>query len=151
MKQLKLIATFIVVLIYSSISWATDIHECEDELGERSFQKRCPPGSKLLGETRYSGKAPKSETILPDLVLYSIPACDACDQVRKHLSEKNISLTEKNVEGNGELQHELKTKTGGDLRVPVLVIGDKVIPGFDETKLTNALTDAGFLTKESTQ
>ena len=145
MKQLTLIPAFIVLLLCSNISWATDIRECEDELGERSFQKYCPAGSKFLGEITYSGKSPKSEAVLPALVLYSIPECDVCDEMRKDLSGKNITITEKNIKDNGELQLELKTKTGGDLRVPVLLIGEEVIAGYDAENLRIALTKAGYM------
>ncbi|MFT5134439.1 MAG: glutaredoxin [Gammaproteobacteria bacterium] len=149
MKQLTPIPAFIVLLLCSNISWATDIRECEDELGERSFQKYCPAGSKFLGEITYSGKSPKSKVVLPALVLYSVPECEVCDLTRSDLSEKNIAFTEKNIKDNGELQLELKTKTGGELRVPVLLIGEQVITGYDAANLKIALTKAGYIVEDN--
>ena len=50
---------------------------------------------------------------------------------------------------DNELQLELKTKIGGDLRVPVLLIGEKVVLGYDRAGLTSALKDAGYASEES--
>ncbi len=147
MKQLKLFSIIVVLLLATGIVSATNIHECEDELGNRTFQKYCPPGSKSLAEKQYSGKSSATDAAskLPALVLYAVPGCEVCDKMRDHLSGKNISVTEKNIKDNGELQQELKSKTGGDLRVPVLLIGQKVIAGYDAANLTSALRDAGYL------
>lgn len=148
MILLKPVYLFAALLFGANAAWATNVYECEDELGNRSFQKHCPPGSKSLSEKRYSSKAASTETALPTLVLYAVPNCEVCDQMREYLSGKDIAVTEKNIKDNGELQLELKTKTGGDLRVPVLLIGEKVIAGYDAQNLTMALTEAGYLAKE---
>ena len=147
MKHLKLFSIIAVLLLATSAVSATKIHECEDELGNRTFQKYCPPGSKSLAEKQYSGKSSATDAAskLPALVLYAVPNCNVCDQMRDHLSGKNISVTEINIKDNGELQQELKSKTGGDLRVPILLIGEKVLAGYNSINLTLALKDAGYL------
>ena len=86
---------------------------------------------------------------MPLLVLYAIPGCGVCDQVGKHFTDMNIAVTEKNIQGNSGLQPELKTKTGGDLRVPVLLTGKKVIAGYNAEKLNLALADAGYIDEEA--
>ena len=65
--------------------------------------------------------------------------------MRNDLSSKNLSVTEKNIKDNGDLQQELKAKTGGDLRVPVLLIGETVVAGYDANKLQLALQKSGHL------
>jgi len=134
--------------ILSTNAFAVKVYECEDELGNRSFQQQCPPGTTAVKEKNYStrGSSPASgQSKLAPLVLYLVPDCDVCDQVKEFLSVRNISLTEKNIKDNGALQQELKGKTGGDLRVPVLLIGDKAISGYDRSSLTSALTTAGYI------
>ena len=148
MNQLKPVYLFVALLLSSNSAWSVNILECEDEQGNRSFQKHCPPGSKSLAEKHYSNKTASAETALPALVLYTVPDCAVCDEMREDLAKKNIAVTEKNIKDDGELQLELKTKTGGDPRVPVLLIGDKVIAGYDAQNLTTALTEAGYLAKE---
>ena len=140
----------VVALLLSVPSvWATNVHLCEDESGNKTFQKHCPPGSVSVSSKNYSdGKQQAEEKELPALVMYAIPECDVCDQMRKHLSANNLQVTEKNIEGNGELQQELKSKTGGELRVPILLVGEKVVAGYDEYNVNTALKEAGYEVKE---
>lgn len=56
---------------------------------------------------------------------------------------KNITVEQKNIENNVELQNELKGKTG-NLKVPTVIIGEVIITDYDEDKLSSALTEAGF-------
>ena len=151
MKHLNVLFIFAALLLAAGTVSAAKIHECEDELGNKTFQKHCPPGSKSLAEKNYSAKVNTSDesSQLPNLILYTVPQCEVCDQMRKHLSGKNIPVTEKNIKDNGELQQELKAKTGGDLRVPVLLIGEKVVAGYDVSSLSAALVAAGYETEQS--
>ncbi len=148
MNIFRTVAALAGFCLFSTNIWAVKVYECEDELGNRSFEQQCPPGTTSVKEKNYSTTASRSvsgQSKLAPLVLYFIPDCDVCDQVKEFLKVRNISLTEKNIKDNGVLQQELKSKTGGDLRVPVLLIGEKVISGYDRTSLTSALTAAGYV------
>lgn len=147
MKHLRLILVVFGLALSTPPVFATKIHECEDEQGNRTFQKTCPPGSTSLSSKEYSsGKSRDQDEAegLPSLVLYAVPDCEVCDLLRNDLSSKKLSVTEKNIKDNGLLQQELKSKTGGDLRVPVLLIGDKVVAGYNQGNLVTALKEAGF-------
>ena len=146
MNYLPLLAIVLTSFLGSHTAWATKIHECEDEQGNRTFQKYCPPGSTVLAAKNYSSATHSSDAnaVLPALVLYAVPDCAVCDQLREDLSARNISVTEKNIKDNGLLQQELKSKTGGDLRVPVLLIGEQVISGYEKDSLSSALEKAGY-------
>ncbi|NKB37810.1 MAG: hypothetical protein GKR93_11670 [Gammaproteobacteria bacterium] len=144
--QLSILALLALCI---SPSWSAQIHECEDQLGNRTFEKHCPPGTKSLSTKNYTVKKSKEGPSLPSLTMYMIPECEVCDEMRKDLSSKNINITEKNIKDNGELQQELKIKTDGDLRVPVLIIGEKIISGYDAAKLEVALQQAGYLKEDS--
>ena len=100
----------------------------------------------MLAAKNYSSATHSSDAnaVLPALVLYAVPDCAVCDQLREDLSARNISVTEKNIKDNGLLQQELKSKTGGDLRVPVLLIGEQVISGYEKDSLSSALEKAGY-------
>lgn len=147
MKCILSYITFTLLSLTALPGWAVNIYECEDEQGNRTFERRCPPGTTPINQKSYKTKAPggggTQKTNL-NATLYVVPDCDTCDQVREFLSIRNISFTEKDVNDNVELQEELKDKTGGDLRVPVLVLGDKVLSGYNRTSLLNALADAGY-------
>ena len=147
MKRIIRLFVIVTTILVASKASASQIHECEDELGARTFQKHCPPGSTSLSVKKYNVKnlAGTTAANLPSLVLYSIPKCDMCDNMRNDLAEKNITFTEKNIKDNGELQQQLKAKTGGDLRVPVLLIGEEVVAGYDAEKLKTALQASGYI------
>ncbi len=152
MKKINFTLLLISIYMMSANAWAVKVNECEDELGNKTFQKVCPPGSSSVGEKNYStnsSSSSASRSNLSPLVLYLVPDCDVCNEVKEFLAVRNISLTEKNVKDDVALQQELKSKTGGDLRVPVLVIGEKTVSGYNRSGLTSALTEAGYISEEA--
>ena len=144
MKKFQRLALTATLLIASLPAWAVTVVQCEDEHGAKSFQAQCPPGTKQVAEKNYNTAAgtPAAQS-LPELVLYLVPDCDSCAQVKEFLSVRNIPYTEKNVGNDAALQQELKDKAG-DLRVPVLMIGDQKLAGYNREALLNALTAAGY-------
>ena len=78
------------------------------------------------------------------VVLYTVPVCDACDLVRNLLDKQGIPYTEKNAEDDAEVQQEIKDKAG-QLAVPVLGIGPKVITGYVGTLIRSELAEAGYV------
>jgi glutaredoxin len=151
MNKYKISALLLFSAFLSSNAWAVKVYECEDEQGNRSFERVCPPGSTPLNKKEYSTKRANSNSGISKspLVLYVIPNCDSCEQVKEFLSVRNISASEKDVTDDIALQQELKSKTGGDLRVPVLMVGDKVLSGYNRTNLISELTDAGYISASS--
>lgn len=151
MNTIRAIILIFSFWIISTHVWAVKVYECEDELGNRSFQANCPPGSTLVNEKNYStGKGNNSdENKLMPLVLYMVPDCIVCNQVKDYIVEKKLALTEKNVEEDFELQQELKSKNNGQLRVPVLLVGDMAISGFNPDNIASALSDAGYISGET--
>jgi len=127
--------------------------ECEDNQGNRSFQTSCPPDSKIVNQKKINtGNTSAKSTAKSDIeiLLYAIPECAGCDEIRELLSSRNISYTEKNVDNNIELQKEL-TELTGELRVPTTVIGDKVLTGYGRSELLNTLKDTGLIVEEETK
>jgi glutaredoxin len=152
MKALICSAAVISLYFFTNLSSAVDIIECEDEQGNKTFAQQCPPGSKAVNRRSYStvtADAAATGTSV-SATLYVVPACDTCDQVREFLDIRKISVTEKDISKDVELQNELKEKTGGDLRVPVVLIGDKVLSGYNRASLQEALAAAGYQEPEAT-
>ena len=147
MNQIKLTALlFVFFLIPINVS-AVEINECEDEEGNRSFQKKCPPGSTSVNKTNYAtrGSDPTSAQSKPvSVVLYLKLDCRTCDQVKEFLTVNNIPMTEKNVTDNDEIREELVITTGINAGVPVLIVGDQLIRGFDNIRMASLLRDAGY-------
>lgn len=135
-----------VLLFFSQSTQAVTILQCEDEQGNISFQDRCPPGTKEVGAKDYKtrGSGDDSATYTGPATLYRIAECDGCDQIKEFMTARNIRVIEKNVSDNEEYRKELQEKTGGELKVPTILIGDSTVVGYNRSKMLSALSDAGY-------
>jgi glutaredoxin len=145
-------ATLAAVCLSPTTATAVTIYECEDEQGNRTFQERCPPGTKPVQQKRYgspAAPAPAGDEAAAaepagDVTLYRIPECETCDLVREYLAVRNIPYVEKSVHADVDLQLELKN-VAGDLRVPATLIGEQIIFGYDRNALHRALVVSGHV------
>jgi len=129
---------------------AVKVVECEDEQGERSFQKACPPGSTQLGSKKIStGSSGRDNNPNIKATLYFIPDCDTCDEVREFLNANGVSFDEKNANETVEIQEEL-TRISGGLKIPTTVIGAEVVVGYRRSEFENALAKAKDAEPEAT-
>lgn len=152
MKNIKLGFTLIVLYFLAMPAMAAKIYECVDEAGNTTYMDMCPPGSSPAGEKSFYTGSKKAESGSPDVpvTLYTVPGCDACDVVKNILNTYKASFTEKNIQDNVALQTELQAKSGGGstLSVPTVIIGEKVIVGYNKQTLTSSLEEVGFKTGE---
>lgn len=134
----------LILALSATPAWAASIYQCEDSKGNRSFEAHCPPGTKPVDQKTYNTEGGgEAESPRAAVTIYLVPNCDTCDQVKEFLSIRNIRPIEKDVAGNVRLQEELKAKAG-DLRVPVTVIGNAVINGYNRSEMLEALAAAGY-------
>lgn len=135
----------ISILIYTlpNSAGAVKIYECVDDAGNSTFQDRCPPGTSPKSEKKYGTTAPNQESdsykSIGPVILYYIPECQGCNQVRAFFYSRNINLAEKNIEDNIELQDELKEKIGS-LSVPTVDINGQYVSGYNENALKKLIT-----------
>ncbi len=141
---MSIIRNIVFILMYifchSSFS-AVDVVVCEDSEGNQSFQKTCPPGTHLLEKKKVSvGKDASKEINLAKLevILYTIPDCETCENVAIYLRSRDIPFSEKDVSNDPEMQKEL-TEISGKLSVPVTVIGEEVVTGYNREKIGDIL------------
>jgi glutaredoxin 3 len=73
-----------------------------------------------------------------DIVIYSADWCGFCHAVKKYLDDKGVKYTEKNIEQDPKFAEECVEKSG-QMGIPVTIIGDEVIVGFDRPKIDSAL------------
>ena len=127
--------------------FAVNIFECEDAMGNITFQDRCPPGTTPVNEKNYSTttSSDTGATIAP-MTLYLVPGCDTCDQLKEFLNVRNLRYSEKDVSDDIDLQNELKD-VAGELQVPALVVGSKVLTGYNRSALLQSLTESGHITE----
>jgi glutaredoxin len=78
------------------------------------------------------------------VVLFSRSGCPYCSQAREYLKTRNVHLDERDISTDRQALQELATLYEGKLKgerqlVPVLLVGDRVLVGFDEEELADAL------------
>jgi len=70
--------------------------------------------------------------------MYSTPSCGYCNMAKDFLNEKGIEVEVFDVSVDAKKRQELVDKSG-QMGVPVLEIGDEIVVGFDEAKITQLL------------
>lgn len=75
---------------------------------------------------------------MQQVTIYSTPTCHFCQMAKEFFKEKGIQYTEYNVLTDLEKRKEMVDKSG-QLGVPVITIGDKLIVGFDQPEVESLL------------
>ena len=70
--------------------------------------------------------------------VYSTPTCPYCYMAKDFLKENNIPFEDINVAEDHDAAHEMIEKSG-QMGVPVVFVGNKMIIGFDKVALDKAL------------
>ncbi len=72
------------------------------------------------------------------VTIYSTPTCHFCHMAKDFFSEKGVSFEDFNVSTDLEKRKEMVDKSG-QMGVPVIVIEDKVVVGFNKPKIMELL------------
>lgn len=72
------------------------------------------------------------------VTIYSTPVCHFCHMAKEYFTKNNIAYTEYDVASDQEKRAEM-IDMSGQMGVPVIVIGDDLIIGFDEAKVKEIL------------
>ncbi|MBI2627415.1 glutathione S-transferase N-terminal domain-containing protein [Candidatus Nomurabacteria bacterium] len=75
---------------------------------------------------------------MKNVTIYSTPSCHFCHLAKDFFKEKNITYTEYDVASNFDKRKEMMEKSG-QMGVPVIVIGDELIVGFNKPKVAQLL------------
>jgi glutaredoxin-like YruB-family protein len=75
------------------------------------------------------------------VTIYSTPTCTYCKHVKEFFKEHNVAYEEFDVATDKDKRAEMVDKSG-QLGVPVTVIDDQVIVGYDESTLKQILNIA---------
>ncbi len=72
------------------------------------------------------------------VIVYSTPTCHFCHMAKDFFAENGVSFEDFNVSTDLEKRKEMVDKSG-QMGVPVIVIEDKVIVGFNKPKIMELL------------
>ena len=73
-----------------------------------------------------------------DVKIYTTPTCHFCKMTKEFFKENSVKYEEINVAGNPDKAKEMIEKSG-QMGVPVIIIDDEVIVGFDEPRIASTL------------
>ncbi|PIZ52095.1 NrdH-redoxin [Candidatus Woesearchaeota archaeon CG_4_10_14_0_2_um_filter_33_13] len=73
-----------------------------------------------------------------EVQIYTTPVCPWCKKVKDWLKKKKVSFIEHDVSESDKARDDMIEKSG-QMAVPVIDIDGKIIVGFNEQKLEDAL------------
>ena len=96
--------------------------------------------SSLPTTAETSVRAPQQETV----AIYTRPGCPYCRQAKEYLTTRGIAVDERDISKDRQAQAELGAIYERQLKgrrpiAPVLLVGDRVLAGFDPDELKEAL------------
>ncbi|MCX7821878.1 MAG: glutaredoxin [Syntrophobacterales bacterium] len=77
--------------------------------------------------------------------VFSTPTCPYCKQAKEFLASKGVAFEDIDVMSNPQGLKEMRAVSGGARTVPVIVIDDVVIIGYEETDMARILREKGLL------
>lgn len=147
MARNTLIVLLLASLIAAPVS-AARLYKWVDERGNVSYQDRPPPEGKGRVEEKTlregGGPATAEAAARAPVTMYMVPKCGPCDQARAYLKKRGVPFTEINVsEKHLQAQQDMIKKIG-ELSVPTITVGSKIMQGYIESLLAGELDQAGY-------
>lgn len=75
---------------------------------------------------------------MKNVTIYSTPSCHFCHMAKDFFKENNVAYTDFDVAADPEKRKELVEKSG-QMGVPVILIGDDMVIGFNKPKVVELL------------
>ena len=76
--------------------------------------------------------------IMKKVTIYSTPTCHFCHMAKDFFKEKGVAFEDFDVASNLEKRKEMMDKSG-QMGVPVILIEDQIIVGFNQPKIIELL------------
>jgi len=74
---------------------------------------------------------------MKNVTVYTSDTCGYCHMLKEYLKDKQVPYTEKNISTDMNARRELVGK--GFMGVPVVLVGNETIVGFDKERLDQML------------
>lgn len=74
----------------------------------------------------------------PKVIMFTTPTCSFCTLAKRYFKEQRIAFKEVDVSRNASAAADLQKRTG-QTGVPVILINNRPIVGFDKSKINRML------------
>ncbi|MAT58794.1 MAG: glutathione S-transferase N-terminal domain-containing protein [Melioribacteraceae bacterium] len=78
------------------------------------------------------------QTSQPKVIMFSTPTCSFCTTAKRYFREKGIRFTDVDVSKDQKAALDMQRRTG-QTGVPVILINNRPIIGFDKNKINSML------------
>lgn len=75
---------------------------------------------------------------MKEVKIYSTPTCTYCHMAKEFFDQNGVKYEDYDVASDVDKRNEMVDKSG-QMGVPVIIIGDDIIVGFDEGHIRQAL------------
>ena len=75
---------------------------------------------------------------MPNVTMYTTPSCVYCKMAKEFFKENKIEYAEKDIAEDDSAKEEMVEKTG-QMGVPVIMVDDEAVIGFDKERLSELL------------
>lgn len=134
----------LVLLLCGSAAIAETLYRWVDDKGQVTFQGQPPIDKVFTREDVVSTSGPAATAGTPqiEIIFYAVEVCEACDLARQDLIERGMAFTELNPEKDLEVGKSMIERFG-KVEVPLILIGDAVIKGYNPIWLDSELAKTG--------
>jgi glutaredoxin len=142
-----------LALLVAAPAQAERLYKWVDEQGRVTYLDHPPPEGqgkveekdlKMRGGAGGGDPATADAAAKAPVTLYSTAGCDSCDAARKQLQKRKIPFKDVDVSAsNPEAQVAMRKKVG-ELAVPTISVGSKILRGYVDSQLDGALDEAGY-------
>jgi len=153
MKPTQIALAILAAALAASAAAQTTVYKWTDKDGKVHFSDTLPDAN-VDATQKTMGGGDSGNTNLPyatqmamqrsPVTLFASSDCgDSCTSGRELLEKRGVPYTERDPQKNSADQDALK-KAVGALFVPVLMVGDSALKGFQEDQWNEALDSAGY-------
>jgi glutaredoxin 3 len=85
-----------------------------------------------------NGKQKQQQKKQPRVIVFSTPTCTYCNMTKKYFRQNKVRFRDVDVSRDQAAARDM-VRRSGQMGVPVIVIGGKIIVGFDKPKINQLL------------
>jgi len=152
--KISFLAGISLAIMMPASSFAVTLYKWIDDEGNVSYQDTPPPAGRDFEQKSFSREGTRTGDTNTEIALsraareypvkvYIAKNCESCDRVVEILESNSVPYESVEVDTDADAQRKL-IELVGSMRVPALIIGDKLIDDINRTTIEDTLTRSGY-------